>query len=144
MTWLLLTGAGLVAEMVVIVALGCSVTARDDRDDALQVPPGPAQDNFADAAPLTGSFQISGTNSFATAEKNENQHAQRIPNGFEGKKLPDPPAHTPVTDLADRLEKLSHRLRVEDANAVIARLAGGDKLDALLAGLLAGYIAGSK
>jgi hypothetical protein len=40
-TWLLLTGAGLVAEMAVIVALGWSVTARDDRDDALQVPPGP-------------------------------------------------------------------------------------------------------
>jgi hypothetical protein len=39
-TWLLLTGAGLVAEMVVIVALGCSVTARADRDDALQIPPG--------------------------------------------------------------------------------------------------------
>lgn len=72
------------------------------------------------------------------------EHAQRIPNGFEGKKLPEPPAHTPVTDLADRLEKLSHRLRVEDANAVVARLAGGDRLDALLAGLLAGYIAGSK
>jgi hypothetical protein len=72
------------------------------------------------------------------------EHAQRIPNGFEGKKLPEPPAHTPVTDLADRLEKLSHRLRVEDAKEVVARLAGGDKLDALLAGLLAGYIAGSK
>ena len=42
MTWLLLTGAGLVAEMAVIVALGCSVTARDDRDDALRSPPGPA------------------------------------------------------------------------------------------------------
>jgi hypothetical protein len=41
-TWLLLTGACLVVEVVVIVALGCSVTARDDRDDALQVPPGPA------------------------------------------------------------------------------------------------------
>ena len=42
MTWLLLTGAGLLAEMVVIVALGCSATARDDRDDALRSPPGPA------------------------------------------------------------------------------------------------------
>jgi hypothetical protein len=40
-TWLLLTGAGLVAETVVIVALARSVTARDDRDDALQVRPGP-------------------------------------------------------------------------------------------------------
>jgi hypothetical protein len=72
------------------------------------------------------------------------EHARRIPNGFEGKKLPEPAPHTPVTELAERLEKLSHRLRVENADAVIARLAGGDKLDALLAGLLAGYIAGSK
>jgi hypothetical protein len=72
------------------------------------------------------------------------EHAQRVPNGFEGKPLPEAPQHTPVTDLADRLEKLSHRLRVEDANAVVTRLAGGDKLDALLAGLLAGYLAGSK
>ena len=41
MTWLLLTGAGLVAETVVIVALGCSVTGRDDRDDAPRIRPGP-------------------------------------------------------------------------------------------------------
>ena len=41
MTWLLLTGAGPVAETVVIVALGRSVTARDERDDALQVRPAP-------------------------------------------------------------------------------------------------------
>ena len=72
------------------------------------------------------------------------EHSHRIPNGFEGKALPEAPAHTPVTDLADRLEKLSHRLRIEDADAVVNRLAGGDKLDALLAGLLAGYIAGSR
>ena len=72
------------------------------------------------------------------------EHAQRIPNGFEGKALPEAPVHTPVIELADRLEKLSHRLRVEEASAVVSRLAGGDKLDALLAGLLAGYIAGSK
>lgn len=72
------------------------------------------------------------------------EHAQRIPNGFEGKPLPEERRHTPVTDLAERLEKLSHRLRVEEADAVVTRLAGGDKLDTLLAGLLAGYIAGSK
>jgi hypothetical protein len=41
-TWLLLTGAGLVAETVVIVALGRSVTARDHRDDGPQDRPGPA------------------------------------------------------------------------------------------------------
>ena len=41
MTWLLLTGAGLIAETVVIVALARSVTARDDRDDPWRVRPGP-------------------------------------------------------------------------------------------------------
>jgi len=41
-TWLLLAGAGLVAETVVIVTLGRSVTARDDREDAQPVRPGPA------------------------------------------------------------------------------------------------------
>jgi hypothetical protein len=34
-TWLLLTGAGLVAETVVIVVLGRKVTARDDPGDRL-------------------------------------------------------------------------------------------------------------
>lgn len=72
------------------------------------------------------------------------EQAQRVPTGLEGKPLPEQPAHTPVTELADRLEKLSHRLRVEDADAVLKRLASGDKLDALLAGLLAGFLAGSK
>jgi hypothetical protein len=31
--WLLLTGAGLVAETVVIVALGCAATARYDAEE---------------------------------------------------------------------------------------------------------------
>ena len=35
MTWLLLTGAGLVAETVVIVVLGRTATARYDPGDAL-------------------------------------------------------------------------------------------------------------
>lgn len=46
-------------------------------------------------------------------------------------------------NLAERLERLTRELRAEDANAVIARLARGDKLDTLLAGLLAGFVAGS-
>lgn len=72
------------------------------------------------------------------------EQAQRVPTGLEGKPLPEQPAHTPVTELADRLEKLSHRLRVEDSDVMLKRLASGDRLDALLAGLLAGFLAGSK
>jgi hypothetical protein len=41
-TWLLLTGAGLVAETVVIVALGRSVTARYDPGDTLPLRSDPA------------------------------------------------------------------------------------------------------
>jgi hypothetical protein len=71
------------------------------------------------------------------------QQTQRIPSGMEGKPLPAEPESTPVTSLADRLEKLSHRLRVEDTESVIRRLASGDRLDTMLAGLLAGYLAGT-
>jgi hypothetical protein len=38
-TWLLLTGAGLVAETVVIVVLGSTATARYDAGDTLPVQP---------------------------------------------------------------------------------------------------------
>ena len=72
------------------------------------------------------------------------EQAQRVPTGLEGKPRTADPEHTPLSTLADRLEKLSHRLRVEDTQVVVRRLAGGDKLDALLAGLLAGYLAGSE
>lgn len=71
------------------------------------------------------------------------EQTQRVPSGLEGKPLPAQPSHTPLTNLADRLEKLSHRLRVENTEVVVHRLAGGDRLDALLAGLLAGYLAGT-
>ena len=72
------------------------------------------------------------------------EQTQRVPTGLEGKPRTADPEHTPLSNLADRLEKLSHRLRVEDTQVVVRRLAGGDKLDALLAGLLAGYLAGSE
>ena len=42
MTWLLLTGAGLVAETVVIVVLGRTVTARHDSGDTLPQQPNAA------------------------------------------------------------------------------------------------------
>lgn len=69
------------------------------------------------------------------------EHTQRLPSGLEDASASQN-MHTPVTDLADRLEKLSHRLRVEDADAVIGRMVAGDKLDAMLAGLLGGFLAG--
>lgn len=72
------------------------------------------------------------------------EQSKRVPTGLEGKPVSNHPAPTPVTELAERLEKLSHRLRVEDSEVVLRRLAAGDKLDALLGGLLAGFLAGSK
>ena len=70
------------------------------------------------------------------------EESQRVPSGLEGQPASQQ-SHTPLTALADRLEKLSHRLRVEDTTVIVRRLAGGDRLDALLAGLLAGYLAGT-
>lgn len=54
----------------------------------------------------------------------------------------DEPVLSPASSLAERLEKLSHRLRVEQSEEIVRRLAAGDRLDTLLAGLLAGYLAG--
>ena len=70
------------------------------------------------------------------------EQTQHVPTGLEGTAATPPPEHTPASALAERLEKLSHRLRVEESDSVVRRLAGGDRLDALLAGLLAGYLAG--
>jgi hypothetical protein len=70
------------------------------------------------------------------------EQSQRVPSGLEPGSRPTPPDKQPITPLAERLEKLSHRLRVEDTDSIVRRLAAGDRLDALLAGLLAGYLAG--
>jgi hypothetical protein len=43
--------------------------------------------------------------------------------------------------LAERLEKLSGRLRHENPEVLLSNLSRGDQLDALIAGFLAGYIA---
>jgi hypothetical protein len=47
-------------------------------------------------------------------------------------------------DVADRLEALARRLRDEGAGAAESALASGDRLTALLAGVLAGYLAGRR
>ncbi len=70
------------------------------------------------------------------------EQAQHVPSGLENTPTPHPAEPTPVTSLAERLEKLSHRLRVEETDTVVRRLASGDRLDSMLAGLLAGYLAG--
>jgi hypothetical protein len=70
------------------------------------------------------------------------EHSRRLPEGLSEDTVASQQTHTPVTDLADRLEKLSHRLRVEETEAVVTRLTTGDKLDALIAGLISGYLAG--
>ena len=73
------------------------------------------------------------------------EDSRSMPSGM-GAKTPSVPApeHSPINDLADTLEKLSHRLRVADANTVVKELAGGDKFESMLAGLVAGYLAASK
>lgn len=68
--------------------------------------------------------------------------AHHVPNGFEPGTVSEPPENQMMISIAERLEKLSHRLRIEDTETVVRRLAAGDRLDALLAGLLAGYLAG--
>ena len=45
----------------------------------------------------------------------------------------------PHQDLSERLERLSRRLREERPGDLLASLAAGDRVDHLLAGLLAGY-----
>jgi hypothetical protein len=71
------------------------------------------------------------------------EETKRMPAGLEGQAVPSGPEPSQVTALADRLEKLSHRLRVEETDTIMRKMARGDRLDALLAGLLAGYLAGS-
>jgi len=72
------------------------------------------------------------------------QDTQHVPTGVQTQEPTEVPEPTATDELSARLEKLSHRLRVEDTDTLLARLAAGDRLDAMLAGLLAGYLAGSK
>jgi hypothetical protein len=59
-------------------------------------------------------------------------------------KVAPPPADRTATravELADRLDRLSGALRSRGPAALTDRLAGGDRFDALLTGLLAGFLA---
>jgi hypothetical protein len=49
--------------------------------------------------------------------------------------------HVEVSTIAERLEMVARRLRSEGPASLATKLAAGDSLDTLLAGLLAGYLA---
>ncbi len=91
-----------------------------------------------DASSAEGSFPL---DAFISPEQPPEQ-----PTAIESS-APAPASETtlsPAHELADRLERLSQRMRADDASAVLAQLARGDKLDAMLAGLLAGYLGNPK
>ena len=71
------------------------------------------------------------------------EQTKRMPAGLEGKAVPVHHEPKQLIALATRLEKLSHRLRVEETAVMLRELAKGDRLDAMLAGLIAGYLAGT-
>lgn len=54
------------------------------------------------------------------------------------------PAFDPAGSLADRLEEMADRLRADGPAAAEAGMDSSDRFTALLAGLLAGYLAGQK
>lgn len=70
------------------------------------------------------------------------EDSHHVPAGMSSSAEIAPNAAEPVASLAQRLEDLSRLLRDEDTDAIVRRLAAGDRLDSMLAGLLAGYLAG--
>lgn len=121
-------------------ALASADTPFDDFDDEGIVEPVFEADVSEAALALAELSQAGRNEEFPLDAFIVPEQTQHIPSGLEGRPLPTQ-QQTPVTDLADRLEKLSHRLRVEETDIVLSRMASGDRLDALLAGLLAGYLA---
>lgn len=59
-------------------------------------------------------------------------------------RAPHGPLDDSVYDLADRLEAMAQRLRAEGSAAAEAEMSAPDRFTALLAGLLAGYLAGRR
>jgi len=69
------------------------------------------------------------------------EDAERLPTGVaENGEAPETGERSAAGEIAARFENISKLLREEDVNELLRRLARGDKLDALLAGLLAGYL----
>lgn len=66
-----------------------------------------------------------------------------FPDGAEFKSYRRGPREDPPMDhLAQRLEQLAHRLRLDGNAALTQTMQDGDRLDAALAGLISGYLAG--
>lgn len=65
--------------------------------------------------------------------------APAVPGAYETPGAPDA-----AIKIAERLEELAARLRAEGAPATAADMASSDRLTALLAGLIAGYLAGQE
>lgn len=65
------------------------------------------------------------------------EHASRLPTGVVDEEAGEDGA---TAEIAARFEQISKLLREEDVNELLVRLARGDRLDALLAGFLAGYL----
>jgi hypothetical protein len=70
------------------------------------------------------------------------EDSHHIPTGMPKPDAPPANQAEPTASLAERLEDLSRRLKSEDTDSIVRRLAAGDRLDSMLAGLLAGYLAG--
>lgn len=118
----------------------------EEADDEGTAEPAFEADVFETEATLAALSQLSppGDREFPLDAFIIPEHTSRMPTGVDEAPPAEAASHKPVTDLADRLEKLSHRMRMEDAEVLLSRLASGDKLDAMLAGLLAGFLAGNK
>jgi len=68
------------------------------------------------------------------------EHTSRLPTGVADEESAEADEDGATAEIAARFEEISKLLREEDVNELLVRLARGDRLDALLAGFLAGYL----
>jgi len=68
------------------------------------------------------------------------EHTSRLPTGVADEEGAEADEDGATAEIAARFEEISKLLREEDVNELLVRLARGDRLDALLAGFLAGYL----
>lgn len=73
------------------------------------------------------------------------EDASRVPTGLDAAQVEAVTQHTEQPDqdakhdLADRLERLSRRLRSDDVSSLLENLARGDRFDHLIAPIIASY-----
>jgi hypothetical protein len=106
-------------------------------------PAGGLDEEGEEAFPLDAFFIPEEADHIAAAESGESWAAAAEPTTGDdaayrtggGDRLP------PEVELADRLERLARRLRTEGAGALLDPTGREDRLDTLLGGVLAGYLA---